>query len=536
MKRIPILFLFLCLCSCAIQQDPEGGPKDELPPKILKTFPENKTTNFEGKDIRIDFNEIVSITELSEQLIVSPLLKHQPEIKSRKKSLFIHINDTLMPNTTYTLNFGSGIADNNEGNKLENYQMVFSTGDVLDSLTLSGHVIRSFDLTTEKGMLVSLYRAYTDSTPYLDKPLYFSKTNENGTFNITNIAPGKYHVVAIDDKDANYLFTPEEMIGFADSEVSAADTGITLSLFTETSGFRFLKGFSEFPGKASLVFSGRADSVKWTWLTDTAKLNLYTQTFSAEHDTITIWYKNTAADSMSLAFDGPSIRDTVILRLFKKAESGKAGRKGTAEFEISPAKNQTTIQHLHLPYYFQANRPVANYDFSHIVFLEDSQAVTPKFTFNDSLHTSFDLNYKWKEKKAYTIFIPPGTFTDIYGVKNDTVKILITSHSESDYGSVTVKAVLMKPGSYVVQLTGIDGHKIIREKSISANATIEMPNLDPAEYRIKIIHDRNSNGKWDTGNLLQKIQPEKVEFYKEPVVVRANWDVELEMNIPLSAE
>jgi uncharacterized protein (DUF2141 family) len=533
MRKHILFFLLICLCySCAIQQDPEGGPKDVAPPEIKHSIPENKSTNFHGKDIRIDFNEIVSITELSNQLIISPLLKNQPDIKARKNTLLIHINDTLLENTTYTLNFGSGIADNNEGNKLENYQMVFSTGDILDSLNISGRAIKAFDLTSEKGIIVGLYHSYTDSTPLLEKPVYFSKTNENGSFNITNIAPGKYHIIAIKDEDGNYLFTPEEMIGFLEATVTAGDTGVSLKLFTESAGFRYLKGYSEFPGKASLVFSGPADSVKWNWITDTTKLNIFATTFSPQHDTITIWYKNTAADSLSLAFDNDAIKDTVTLRLFKKTE-GKTVKKGNIDFLIGPDKNQTSIQHLHLPYLFLSNRPIAIADFSKIVFTEDSQEVKPTFAFIDSLHTNFEMKYHWGNKKSYTVYIPPGAFTDAYGEKNDTVKLVFYSHGEADYGSVTVKTKVMESGSYVLQLTDLDGAKVIREKSFDANVTIEMLNLDPGQYRIKFIHDSNSNSKWDTGNFLKKIQPEIIEFYKEPVLVRSNWDVELEMSVPL---
>lgn len=535
MTRIWFLLFYIFLSSCALQMPPEGGAKDVLPPKIISTQPENKSLNFSGKSIRIDFDELVSVSELSSQLVISPLLKNIPEIKARKNSLFILINDTLRENTTYTMNFGTGIADNNEGNKLEDYQFVFSTGSILDTLSINGKVTKAFDMTTEKGVLVSLYQSESDSTPYLERPVYFTRTNESGSFKITNISPGIYRIFAIADKDANYLYSSEEMIAFNNSTVQSNDTGIQLRLFSEVPSLRFLKSYSEFPGKAAFVFSAPADSVKLNWLTDTAKLDIYAQTFSEQRDTITIWYKNITADSLVIAFNGIPSYDTVVVRLFRKAEA-KSGRRAEKVFNIGPALNQSSIQHLHLPYFMQATRPIDAAIFSNIVLLEDSQIISPGFKFIDSLKRNIQVSHPWKSKSNYILFIPPGTFTDIYGVTNDTTNLLFTAHNESDYGSVTVKLKKWEAEPYILQLVNEDGSRIFRQTIINADTTIEMFNLDPGQYRLKFIRDLNANGKWDSGNYLKKIQPESIEFYNEPILVRGNWDIEFQMTLPLPAK
>jgi hypothetical protein len=223
----------------------------------------------------------------------------------------------------------------------------------------------------------------------------------------------------------------------------------------------------------------------------------------------------------------------VILRLFKKVTGAKAGRKVDKEFDIVTPANQTIVQHLHLPFYLLATRPVASWDFSKIVFKEDSQAYSPSLVFTDSLHTKIELRYHWKNKEKYSVFIPPGTFTDIFGVTNDTVIFNFTSHSEADYGSVLVKLHLADNGPFIIQLVDPDGMKVFRESPVNKDTTINMLNLDPGQYRLKFIHDSNANRKWDSGNYLKKIQPEIVQFFEEPVVVRSNWDVELQMTIPL---
>ena len=515
---------------------PEGGAKDIIPPKIISTDPENKSLNFHGSDIRIEFDEIVSIPELTSQLVVSPLLKNPPEIKARKNTLYISLKDTLRENTTYTMNFGSGIADNNEGNKLEDYQFVFSTGNILDTLSINGKVEKAFDKTTEKGILVSLYQTDGDSIPFLERPLYFTKTNDAGNFSITNISPGSYRIFALNDKDATYLYSTDEMIAYNNSSLQSNDTGITLRLFSEAPKLIFLKSYSAFPGKASLIFNGPADTIKLNWITDTTKLQIHAKTYSEHFDTITFWYKNITADSISLSLENLPGKDTVIFRLFKKSEA-KAGRKiESSEFVVSTASNQSSVQHLHLPYYLLASRPVASADFSKIVFMEDSQVVKPEIIFTDSIHQNIAVFYKWKDRKSYILFYPPNTFTDIFGESNDTTRISFYSHSESDYGSITVKVRNLELEQYIIQLVSLDGLKVYRQSIFVKDTSIEMLNLDPGEYRIKFIRDKNANAKWDTGNYLNKVQPETTSFYGEKIQVRGNWDVELQIILPLTPQ
>src|SRR6187551_2417345 len=159
MRKFALLyFIVLIFNSCAIRVNPTGGDKDVLPPKVLHTVPENYSVNVKTNDVVIMFDEYIQLKDINTQLVVSPLLKYTPETHIRKKSLEIHFLDTLEPNTTYTMNFGNSIADNNEGNSLENYQFVFSTGSVVDSLKISGRVEFAFDHKKETGILAMIYK------------------------------------------------------------------------------------------------------------------------------------------------------------------------------------------------------------------------------------------------------------------------------------------------------------------------------------------------------------------------------------------
>jgi len=526
------LIFIILLYSCAIQVPPSGGFKDTVPPRLLLSEPENYSTNFIGNDIKLEFDEFISLNDIGGQLIVSPLLKYPVETKIRKKILYLHIRDTLLMNTTYTMNFGNGITDNNEGNKLENFQFVFSTGPIIDSLNIKGRIVNAFDNKPEKGILALLYKKTDDSLPYLERPVYFTRASENGDYHINNISPGAYKLIGLKDSDGNYLYTAnEDMIAFSDSLVNANSGNVNLKIFREHPKLKLLKAYSEYAGKVILVFNMNADTVKWEWLSDTTKLQIYGIDYSKESDSISIYYENIFSDSLSLRFDNETLKDTVTLRLFKLSEESKGRR--TAGMEIKPAAKQTTLQHLYLPYYLQCTRPLDKAEFNKIIFRDDSIPVTPKYYFSDSVHTQISVEYPWKSKGKYSFFIPPGTFTDIYEKWNDTVKIEFTAHSESDYGSVKMKFQKNNDSPYVIQLTDVTGASVYEEFKAANDTTFEFNNLDPRLYKIKLIRDSNDNGKWDTGNYLMHIQPEEVEFYPEDITVRANWDVEVSVKVPL---
>ena len=534
MKLNRIFYFYLLLItfwSCAIQVPPSGGVQDLEPPKLISSEPANFSILFSSHDIQLNFNEFISLNDFGSQLIVSPLLKYSPEVKIRNKSLLIHILDTLLENTTYTMNFGQGITDNNEGNKLENFQFVFSTGAIIDSLDIQGLIETAFDKKTEKGVLALAYRENIDSLPYLERPLYFSRTNDSGQFRINNIAPGSYKLIGLKEKDGNYLYLQgEELIGFPDSLIEAKSENVNLKIFKEASSLRFLRAYSEFPGKAVIVFNAASDTIKWTWISDTTKLNIHSINYSSGKDTVYIWYKNISADSLSLRFDHISLNDSVILRLFKKTEETK--EKNKAGLSIFSESSETTLQHLYLPYKLQSNHPIALAELDKIVVLEDSLIVKPKIEFTDSLRMRFKVEFKWKSKSQYSLFIPPETFTDIFGMTNDTIRLFFAAHGEADYGSIKIIFKKTDIVPYVFQLIDDAGSFIYREVTCNQDTIFELSFLDPRLYRIKLISDKNGNGKWDTGNYLNHIQPEDVEYYPEGITVRANWDVDFNINAP----
>lgn len=214
------------LCACASMGNPQGGLYDETPPKVVRCTPDNKATNNRQKRITLLFDEYIKLENASEKLVVSPPQKEMPDIRPEGKRISIELFDTLQENTTYTIDFGDAIVDNNEGNPMGQFTYSFSTGDKIDTMEVSGHVLNAEDLEPIKGILVGLHRE-GDSTAFRTRPfLRVARTNGSGFFSIKGIAPGRYHAFALQDADGDFLFNQK-------SEQIAFDTTIIVPTSTQ---------------------------------------------------------------------------------------------------------------------------------------------------------------------------------------------------------------------------------------------------------------------------------------------------------------
>ena len=526
-KFYSLLFLAAAISSCAIKVNPEGGPKDVTPPVILSCEPANQSSNIKPTDIEISFDEFVTLKDLNTQLVTSPLLKYTPETKIRRKSLYIHLKDTLKENTTYTLNFGKAIVDLNEGNALEGYQYVFSTGPVIDTLKMKGNLTYAIDHHPEKDILVMLYGENTDSLPYKERPLYVGRTNEQGDFHIDNVTPGKYKIFALKESDADYLYSGSpEKIAFADGMFDAGSENIKLKLFEEIPSLHFLKAISEFPGKVSMVFSAPADTFAFHWLTDTNALKIYSKQFSSKKDTLTFWYKNLSADSLSFINPGKYGNDTIAVRLFK-LDPEKKEKKYTLDLSLLNAGLQALD--LRLPLTIKSNRLLQSADVSKCSITADSIPV--KFSMNiDSVdQTKLTIVFERKAGMKYRMLLLPGALTDIFGLKNDSLEQNFTFRSEGDYGTLTVNYTNGGEGNFIQLLNSED--KVSREVAIQNEGSVNFDFLLPGFYRLRFVNDKNRNGQWDTGNYLRHEQPEETIYSAEAINIRSNWDVDVKWKI-----
>lgn len=566
----------LLISGCANIVTPSGGDKDTTPPKILELVPENQSLNFISKSFIISFDEFVQLNDISSQLIVSPPLKSLPEFVIKGKNVVVKFNEALQPNTTYTMNFGSAIRDINENNPLEGFTYVFSTGSFIDSLSLRGTVKNALTLENEKEVLVLLYEDNSDSIPFLKLPYYYAKTNGSGSFALDNLKSGQFKVVALKDENSSFLYDDfdKERIGFVDTLVSPyyiekakqskadslktdsvpvpkqdtvpAEKGMkrsgekTLPLFIfkeEKNKQYFKKAYSEHYGKLVFVFNKKPQKLVLNTLNTSFKKEWNIQEQSVTGDTVILWLSDVEIDSLKLEIaDNGTVLDTVELALKKRSDkievqggSGK-GAKGSKPFKLLAEQSKAATTHNAAKDFFVTfNHPLKDYVTENFVLKEDSVPVKFVLDSKDPALRKYLIRYKWKEEKKYELFIPSATITDIFDLKNDSIKINFTTQAKAYFGNVqfTLKA---RPGNYVLQLTD-DKNNIVFEKPTSGNDKILVEGLDPKSYGLRLVADENNNGKWDTGNYLQKKQAEKIILYPQKVSVRSNWDVEVEWEV-----
>ena len=218
---LPLCLMLFVLFSCARMGSPDGGWYDETPPKVIGAMPADNSTNVNTSKISIFFDEYVKIDNAMEKVVVSPPQMEMPEIKTAGKQIKVELKDSLKPNTTYTIDFSDAISDNNEGNPMGNFTYSFSTGDTIDTLEVSGHVLDAENLEPIKGILVGLYSNLADSAFRKESMLRVSRTDSRGRFVIRGIAPGDYRIYALMDADGDFRLTQKsEQLAFTKEVVT----------------------------------------------------------------------------------------------------------------------------------------------------------------------------------------------------------------------------------------------------------------------------------------------------------------------------
>ena len=549
-RKIFFLFLasifWLLASQCAQIVNPNGGPKDVKPPRTVKYFPDSAQTNFSAKNITISFDEYIQLNDLQKQLVISPPMNVQPEVKAKGKILFIELKDSLRKNTTYTFNFGDAIRDFTESNALENFQYVFSTGSYIDSLTLSGTVQNTFDLKTDKGILVMLYDTHDDSVPCKKLPSYFTKTNANGSYKINNIRSGTYKAFALKDANNNYLYdVPTESIAFSDTLINIKkNTSLNLSLFMEEpKKQKLLKVF--FPEHGHLVFAlarPMKNYLDFNFLSQKPKERVLVE-HSKNNDTLHYWFVDDLVDTIKIevseegkVIDTVRIKPITIEQMKKNIRGDKWGLKVNANL----SKDKIFDLNKTLVFYF--NHPIQSFNSQGIEIKNRNQHDCKFVLLDDEIRKSFIIKCKSDSAKTenkmqafpydtgqYSIFIPPGIFTDIFGLTNDTVKLDFKTQEEKYYGTLKLTSKMKIRIKYILQLMNEKGEMF--GYASSDKGVFSYQYLPPGSYKLRIIYDKNGDDKWTTGNYLEKKKPETVIYYSSPITIRSNWDLELDWKV-----
>lgn len=571
--------------SCANIGMPSGGLKDTIPPVVLRSIPTADKLNFTDQEVRVTFNEFIITDGLNDKFVVSPPTTKKPVFRTKGKTLIIDLNEKLKPNTTYSLDFKDGIADNNEKNTLKNFRMAFSTGSQLDTLRIVGFVKDAFTLEPVSNAYVVLYKEKSDTLIYKSRPDFIAKTDRNGFFALTNLPSDTFQIYALSDLDNDLKYTPgADSIAFrADQIIPSAKyfplqdttvTGVdTLLVFGKTKFspeplylLRFGEPFFdlrldkyEHPTRkvVDLYFTQSvADTFSIEPLNFENKEGWNFTETSSKHDSIRIWLtdsmvynKDTLMFKLSYHQEDSLKQlyvknDTIRLYFSDISQTSKNKRKERHKIEkevvsFPISTNAKTGFDVYRDITIESPEPIAHFDSTKIRLFEKIDTIYHSVQyriFSDSLNKRrYHLSHPWKYATDYKLTIDSAAVTTIYQTDSKEIKEEFKTKEEEYYGKIIFKLTNISGPTIVQLLSDEKDEKVIQSKKIDKDETVTFEYLEPKKYLIKAFFDTNDNGKWDTGDLQKKVQPEEVIYYLSVIKVRGNWDNKNTWEMPVQA-
>lgn len=583
-KSLYYIFIIIAaavMYSCANIGNPSGGPIDKTPPIFMRSNPTPNAVNVKDRKIEIFFDEIVTLKDPSTKIIVSPAQTEMPRMSALGRKVTVELVDSLLPNTTYTIDFSNSIQDNNEGNAIDNFAFAFSTGSVIDSMRVSGYVLDSRTLEPMQSVVVGLQSNLADSAFHKEKLQRVALTNDRGQFTIRNVSPGSYHIFALKDLDRDYKFgNPTEDIAFLDSIIvpsigsrEAADTvyndlneidtimratrpayfpnDILLSMFNEDRKSQYLANNLRVDStRISLTFAAASDTLPSLSIVGRNDVpdQWYTLERSQTNDTLTYWIRPphlVSADTLMVATtylrtdtaSNLSWGTDTLKFTFQRQKAKKKKKNEETDsleqirfMELHPLANGT--QEVYAPLLLQTGTPIERYSREAFHLQRKLQndtifypAEIKSIALRDSTLNRRDLMLKvdWEPGAAYTLAVDSLAITDIYGLQTKPLKVDFNVRKMEEYGNIVFNIPAVRDSAIVELLDGTE--KIVLRAPVK-NHRAELLNLLPGKYYARLFIDRNGNGKYDTGNYDMHLQPEETVYYPGAINLKKNWDVE----------
>ena len=533
MKKLIYTVLSIAVISgCAKRGTPTGGLVDSIPPVLVNASPKINSTNFDSEEIRLTFDEFVKLDKVEEQLIISPPLdKNSYEVKPLNgvtKKIFLEFIDSLETETTYSINFGNSIKDNNEGNPLTFFSYTFSTGETIDSLYVRGNISDAFDKESDDYISIHLYRidsVFNDSIIFNNRPTYISNSLDSTNYRFKNLKEGEYLIVALKDIDNNYFFDPfYDKIGFIDSLITLPrDSIINFKLFKEETSLIWDKPHFINSEKIGFGYYGKLDLKNIKIKSSIPDSVQYTYTKENEKDTLVFWLSKNSFDSLNFNLIEKDTTKLVTVK-FDRA-------RDTLIDSLSISAKTANVIHLKETFKLSSNIPLKNIKDSLITIRDIDSLIIPFATsINDNLN-QIDIKFEVSPSDNYRIFILPDAIKDIRGVSNDTLQYNVISQTLEDYGNVYLDVIRNSESKFILHMINNDGDIIREFKNVTQNTTYNFDYVRPGKYTFRLIEDTNNNDIWDTGNYLKKIKPESVYYFTNELEVRANWDLNETFNL-----
>ena len=549
LSLIPIVITI----SCARPQAPTGGPKDEAPPELLESNPTSGTLMFDGKKISMEFNEYIEFDNLKRELTITPKINEDYEYKYNKKTVELD-NLQLEDSTTYTFNFGVGVTDITEKNPAENLLLIFSTGDYLDSLNISGKVTEILTGEPIENALLAIYEINDTLDVFTGRASYSIRANEEGQFKFTNIKNGQYRLYAVDDQNTNFKCEPDtESFGFLGDIINLEQDYDSLEIYTRKRNFKPFKLTNLRPsGKYyEARFNKYIMSYKLKAVEDTSKTlysnltdkNEVLRIYNTRPDLDSIQVSLTAYDTINQAVD------TVVYIKFSES------KRQSPDFNVSLRHGEISTSNL-FNGRIAFNKPVRYLNTDSLLFQYDSTTVQPidtiqDFTWNDNrtellinklldpellnkdtvskpVDTKPQRRIPGKESfegksasNKVTLLLGANSFVSVEMDSSARITESYNFVNSANLGVIKGEIITDYP-SFIIQLTdkSFDVKRELRDAKV-----FEFEDLQPADYQIRILIDTNQNGKWDEGQVSDFTEPEPVYHLNKVLTLRPNWEL-----------
>lgn len=584
-------FVAAFITACASIGSPSGGDYDLTPPKVVTVTPQFNSTNVKKGKVEIIFDELVQLEKPDEKIIITPPQKNYPNIRAINNKVIVDLKDTLLENTTYTIDFTDAIVDNNEKNVLENFAISFSTGNIVDSMEISGKVLTANNLEPVSSIYVGIHSDLSD-TAFTKKPfLRISRTNELGKFTIKGIAPGKYKIYALNDINRDYRYNdPGEAIAFLNDIIIPAsepatrqdslfnikhifDTiqtvhytrflpdNIVLRSFTSAFKRQYLQKVDRPSNDILNIFFGSptqmpkvealdipANITEWSVLERTAGNDTLkywiTKPAIADMDTINLKVSYFITDSLNQL--QPKTDTISFVNRHRKQEEKEKHEKEKDKHKKKKKEEEEKIDYLtvqtdiiqafdvYKDINIEFERPVENLEKNQLHLQEmidstykDLDYVLARDTLNPRKYT---IQHKWKQGSQYKFAIDSAAIHSYDGKWNNKLDAGFKVKTEDLYGIISFYLTNI-PDSIPAFIELLDkSDKVVRKAKVTLPKTT-IPNLNPGIYYARIILDSNGNGKWDAGDYEQKRQPEMVYYYNKSIDLKAFWEMEEDWDI-----
>lgn len=556
MKNSFILILIIVISSsCANRVQPTGGPKDKDPPEVISSIPQHGQKNFKELKVEIEFNEYVTFKSFKEELLITPRISDDYEYRINKRTLILEFDEPFADSTTYTLNFREGVVDITESNPAQNLLLAFSTGNLLDTLEISGHILDLFTKVPIEGVTVGLYTVDDTLDIFSGPPYYLTKTSAAGDYHFQNLKDDTYKLYAFIDGNKNltsqsdreaYGFLPEPIV------LDTAFVADTLNIFnlnidtleitrTRLSGRYYLASTNKYlidakleaENDSSIVYKYEDDR-KGVKIYNTFQIDDSIKVFAVMQDSLGLILQ----DTFYLGFSETSRNPDDFKTKFGEPQGSitKKTITGAISFD-KPLKAFTldsiSIKRDSLEQYFIKESLSYTYDTLENIInysIQIPQVVLDSLNKGSASGTSSSKTAKKTSKISYQLNIPANTFLSI---EDDSAAILskkIKFIASENLGILTGN-ITTNYNSFFVQLLD-EKYKFIKEQTGGDNYTFD--EIKPGDYIIRIFVDENENGKWDPGDIRINKLPEQVIIYQDETgtrktTIRANWEVTVDL-------